>query len=859
LGGAYILPLDDPRATLEVVGGKGASLARLASAGLPVPGGFHLTTAAYTRFIAANALGGRISEEAGTAAADDPASLERAAANIATLFRQASVPEDVASAIREGYRELETGEAVVAVRSSATAEDLPDLSFAGQQETYLNVRGEEALLDAVKRCWASLWTARALSYRARNRISNDGVQLAVVVQLLVQADAAGVLFTTNPLNGERNEVVVNATWGLGEALVSGQVTPDTLIVDKSSGAVLQQHLGDKTTMTVLAPGGGTREEAVPVERRSAQALDPKQLAELVQLGRRIETLYDQPVDVEWALRDGRVFLLQARPITAGASPAAAAIPLEVWNDSLQGDYVWTSANLGEAVPDVMTPCTWSLVRIFMQEAMSLESVGNHHLSGNVGGRFYLNLSVAASAATAFGLGKLFEKASVEAFGRLPEGMRIPPLPLSRWQVLWYTLSTVARFLLRVRSAQKDLWPSLEAAPRRATALRARVAVARNAAELLQLWRNDVEPFFRHCSLLLAAGGRIDGGGLAKIRTELGKLVSEADTNALLTGLQGGGAALASLGPLLGLAQVARGEIDRQTYARTWGHRGPHEFEVSTRRPGEDPDWIDAQLAGLRESTTDVRALLEQQQQAREAAWQRFRQRYPGRADGMARKIERAAAAFAAREAARSEAIRAFWVLRDFVRRSGAMAGVDDDVFFLSIAEILALLAGDSSALAMIPTRRATYDAYRALPTYPTVIRGAFDPFAWAANPERRSDAFDATAAPPPISQSVRGFSGAAGIVEGTVRVIASPEDGDALRPGEVLVTTVTNVGWTPLFPRAAAVVTDVGAPLSHAAIVARELGIPAVVGCGNATTRLRTGDRVRVDGAKGSVDVLEHA
>jgi pyruvate,water dikinase len=848
VGPAYILPLGDPLATLEVVGGKGASLARMAAAGLPVPGGFHLTTAAYARFVAANAFQARIAQEAGTAMPDEPASLERAASTIATLFGQGSLPDDVAVAIRDAYRQLEDGQAVVAVRSSATAEDLPELSFAGQQETYLNVRGEAALLDAVKRCWASLWTARALGYRARNRVSNAGVQLAVVVQVLVPADAAGVLFTANPLNDNANQLVVNATWGLGEALVSGEVTPDNLVLDKSSGAVLQRRTGDKTSMTVLAEGGGTREEPVPVERRTQPALEPAQLAELVQLGRQIEALYDQPMDVEWALNDGRVFILQARPITS----AAAGVRLEVWNDSLKGDYLWTSANLGEAVPDVMTPCTWSLVRIFMQEAMSLEAVGEHHLSGNIGGRFYINLSVAASAATAFGLGNLFEKASVEAFGRLPEGMRIPPLPMSRWQVLWYTLSTVVGFLLRVRSAQKNLWPSLQAAPRRASALRARVAIARDAAELLRLWRNDVEPFFRHCSLLLAAGGRVDGGGLAKIRTELRKLVSEADTNALLTGLQGGGAVLASLGPVVGLGQVARGEIDRQTYARTWGHRGPHEFEVSTPRPGEDPDWIDSQLF----SYTDVRALLEQQQRAREAAWERFRQRYPSRADGMARKIERAAAAFAAREAARSEVIRAFWLLRDFVRRSAALAGVGDDVFCLSIEEIVALLAGDRSVLATIPTRRATYEAYRALPTYPTVIRGAFDPLAWAADPARRSDAFDADAATIPTSETVRGFSGAAGIVEGTVRVLASPEDGAALRAGEILVTTVTNVGWTPLFPRAAAVVTDVGAPLSHAAIVARELGIPAVVGCGNATTRLRTGDRVRVDGAKGSVDLL---
>jgi phosphohistidine swiveling domain-containing protein len=184
------------------------------------------------------------------------------------------------------------------------------------------------------------------------------------------------------------------------------------------------------------------------------------------------------------------------------------------------------------------------------------------------------------------------------------------------------------------------------------------------------------------------------------------------------------------------------------------------------------------------------------------------------------------------------------------------------VFFLTIDEILELLGGDAPAgagiLAAVPARRAAYQRYRALPPYPRLIEGHFDPFRWAADPDRRSDLYRAGAGPsgPGSGVAVTGFPGAAGVVEGVVRVASSVEDGDDLRPGEILVTTVTNIGWTPLFPRAAAVVTDVGAPLSHAAIVARELGIPAVVGCGDATMRLHTGDRVRVDGAAGTVELL---
>jgi pyruvate,water dikinase len=201
-------------------------------------------------------------------------------------------------------------------------------------------------------------------------------------------------------------------------------------------------------------------------------------------------------------------------------------------------------------------------------------------------------------------------------------------------------------------------------------------------------------------------------------------------------------------------------------------------------------------------------------------------------------------------------------MRAFALRAGELTGVGEDVFFLTKDEVLSLLAGDDSVRGFIPLRKETYERYRALPPYPTIIVGRFDPFKWAADPNRRSDIFDASAPAAPRSDSsdtITGFAGALGVVEGIVRRLDNLEDSDQLQPGEILVTTMTNIGWTPLFPRLAAIITDLGAPLSHAAIVARELGIPAVVGCGDATMRLKTGDRVRVDGGKGYVEVLQHS
>jgi len=302
-----------------------------------------------------------------------------------------------------------------------------------------------------------------------------------------------------------------------------------------------------------------------------------------------------------------------------------------------------------------------------------------------------------------------------------------------------------------------------------------------------------------------------------------------------------------------------GEIDRATFTRQYGHHSPHLFELSYPRPAEDPQWIDQQLAGLRVAPTDIMTLLARQKAAQEAAWDRFQRRYPHQAVKMRDRIARARRSAREREATRSEQARAIWPVRAFVLRAGALTGHGEKLFFLSLKEILALLKGDDTALAAIPERQAIYEDYCALPSYPALIRGHFDPFKWAANPQRRSDVFDASGQSAPSGDAISGFPGAPGIVEGRARVVLTVEEGEQLQPGEILVTTLTNVGWTPLFPRASAIVTDVGAPLSHASIVARELAIPAVVGCGNATMRLHTGDWVRVNGELGTVEVLRAA
>ncbi|WP_326821075.1 PEP/pyruvate-binding domain-containing protein [Streptosporangium sp. NBC_01756] len=834
-----VLPLPDEAADLALTGGKGSSLARLARAGLPVPGGFHVTTDAYRDFVRT----GGLHDEVIRTVSDLPP--EQAAPRIAALFAEHEMPRETAEEILAAYTKL--GDDVpVAVRSSATAEDLPDMSFAGQQDTYLNIRGD-ALLDAVRRCWASLWTARAIAYRAGNGVPHDDVALAVVVQELVPADAAGILFTADPVTGARDRVVINASWGLGEAVVGGQVTPDTVVVGKTGGDVVEEHVGDKAVMTVRTPGG-THEEPVPEELRHRPVLDRAQAVRLARLGTEIEELYGTAMDVEWAVHDGTFFIVQARPITRLRQQ------VEEWNDSLTGDYLWTGANLGEAIPDVMTPCTWSLVQIFIREAMSTSAMPGFSLVGNIGGRFYMNLSIAFSIAKAMGMGSRLG-AIEQVFGKLPPGLDVPLLPASRWQVAKSVLPLVFSLRRRVAANVAKMPGFLATAQRRCTTLRERAAAATTADELTTLWERELLPHFVEACQMLEAAGRQGGAALVLTRDRLRKLAGETDAEAMLTGANADGE-LASLGPIVGLGKLARGEIDREAFARTYGHRGAHEFEVSLPRPGEDPEWIDAQLAAMTDTRHQADTLLARQREAGEAAWERFERRHPGKAAKTREQVRRWNAIVRDRESTRSEVVRAFWALRAFVQRAGELTGHGDDLFFLSIQEILAVLRGDGTPLARVAVRRATHERYAALPAYPTLIVGRFDPVRWAADPDRRGDIFDARGGSAPVSDTVTGFPGAPGVIEGVARVIAGPEDGDRLAPGEILVTTLTNIGWTPMFPRAAAVVTDMGAPLSHASIVARELGIPAVVGTGNATMRLRDGDRIRVDGERGTVEVL---
>ncbi|ACV63809.1 pyruvate phosphate dikinase PEP/pyruvate- binding [Desulfofarcimen acetoxidans DSM 771] len=786
-------------------GGKAGTLAHLYQSGYPVPCGFIILPVAF----------------------ENDELVPAAWAQVQSCLEQMRKDDDGIS---------------FAVRSSALCEDSSIASFAGQFQTVLDVCDDNEVRKAIQTVRRSRHSEGVRAYNEAKGI-NMTHDMAVVVQRLARADISGVLFTEDPITGNRNEMTGNFILGLGEELVSGQAKPFTFTLGRSNR--IWRRIGYNGT---------------PELKRFA--------GKLYKLGRRLEKELGCPQDIEWAIVDGKLWVLQSRPITTliGYNPATGE-----WNETATGDFLWSNVNFGEAVPNVMTPLSWTVQqRIFG----SWNLLPGYQASGNIGGRIYLNISLFASVLRVLGRSKKETLLFLEdtLYTRIPEGMEIPVIPLPKWSVVPILINFV-KMQMKQNKAIKELPRYLAMNPAWCGRVREQIRELKKKDELNSLWHNEIEPH------LMGGVWRVMGSAsrfidhIIKLRRDLTGMVGPGDANTLILSLSSsldlkvGSGLLASLGPVLGIARVACGEMDRAEYMAQYGHRGPDEFELSVPRPAEDSCWLDEQLVQFRKSPADVEALLLKKGNDFIEAWNHFQTSQPLKARSMRRRIDQVALRARLREAVRSEYVRDRWVARTFALRAGQLTGLGDDIFFLTIKEVLDLLSGDETAVKYIPARKETYRKYLALPAYPPIIRGCFDPFRWGADPNRRNDIYDAYLpnsgaiydANDAKCGTITGSAGSAGRVEGVVRCLKRPGEGDQLQKGEILVTPQTDIAWTPLFPRVAAIVTDVGAPLSHAAIVARELGIPAVVGCGNATMRLNTGDRVLVDGGKGVVMVLDRA
>jgi pyruvate,water dikinase len=846
-----------------LAGGKAANLGEMLRAGLPVPPGFVVTTAAYDDFLAATGLREEIERLTMTSHPDDAASLEATSQAIAARFAAGALPEAVVTAVREAYARM--GEPAVAVRSSATTEDLPDASFAGQMESYLNVRGEEALKSAVRRCWASLWTPRALSYRARQGISHAAVSLAVLVQELMEAEAAGVLFTANPVSGHRGQVVIDAVWGLGEALVSGRANPDHWVVDAASGKVLEARTARKEVMSARQDGG-TATAPVPPELRVRPVLDAAQLAALVALGRRAAAHFGSPQDVEWALAKGRLSLLQSRPITSLFPLPQPEPPPEA------GLRVYLCGNVVQGVVEPITPMGIAVL-CSIGSAMAKFNYGLKARQARAGPPF--------KAAA----GRVF--ADITVLLRHPRDRQIVP------RLAHFLDHHVAAILNNLR----DREPRLRAAHRRlhvrlpfgfVLRLLARTLYAACAPDAGR--RHLVataERFVRQAEERIdQAQGQPVGQLLDRELTALWPALLERAWPLFVPGVAARFLAEAHLRRWLNdpaaLQPVLRSlphnptmEMDLELWriSRTlkaegvepsadhpavraflarYGHRAVREIDVGMPRWRDDPAHVLNVLKtylGHRPGDDPERRFREGEQAAEEALAAlvgRVRRRKGWLRARLLRFLLRRVRALAGlRELPKFLVVHIFAAVRVALAQTGA-ALVDagrldraEDVFFLDAND----LESSADLRAVAAQHRADYDRELSRKVIPRVMTSEGETF---------------YTAPDVVPGALAGTGASPGVYEGQARVILDPR-GAKLVPGEVLVAASTDPAWTPLFLSAGALVMELGGVLSHGSVVAREYGIPAVVGVPEATRRLQTGQRVRVDGESGQVVLLDRA
>ena len=377
-----IVDVNELRVTdIPIVGGKGANLGELTMAGFPVPNAFVLTTGAYDYFIEKSSVMDLINKELAGIDRTSDQSLADASKRIRDAFESFEIPKDLMDDIRKSYAKLfaKGKEGFVAVRSSATAEDLPDASFAGQQETYLNVHGEEDLFDKIRKCWSSLFTARAIAYREKQGFAHEDVKLAVVVQKMVNSEVSGIMFTVDPNSGAK-EIVIEGGYGLGEAIVGGEVTPDTYKIDKDNMSIKARRISTQKWKYTKGPDGSTVKEDIPEEKQAVQKIEDRRVVEIAEIGRQIEIHYEKPMDMEWCIEDGKVYIVQARPITAvgnsavnetvqteaasedilttglGASPGLASGRVIIYDESMSldvvkdGDVLVTGMTMPDMVP-----------------------------------------------------------------------------------------------------------------------------------------------------------------------------------------------------------------------------------------------------------------------------------------------------------------------------------------------------------------------------------------------------------------------------------------------------------------------------------------------------------------------------
>ncbi len=873
---SLVLPFSQiSAADLLRVGGKGANLGELSRAGLPVPEGLCITTAAWRCFVAT--VDGYAALLEALERPEDTAALRQAGAALRARLLQTPLPDALTAAIADAWTAL-GAEHAYAVRSSATAEDLPDASFAGQQDTFLNVRGLDALLAQTRACFASLFTDRAILYRNRNRIPHRDVAISVVVQRMVIPDSAGILFTADPLTGHRHITVIDASFGLGEALVSGLVSADLYRLDRRSGALVEAKIGDKAMAIRALPDGGTVQVPLSPEQRTARVLSDAELHELVALGEAVQDHQGCPQDIEWAFADGALFLLQARPITS-LYPLPAPAPSD---DAL---HLYFSFGHFQVMPAAMPVMSRSLWRVLFPFGRLAGSVAPNPWFPEAGGRLYVDISpllrrrrirhlVVAKLLPGVDVLAAQALAAVAARPEFQRGPKVATGTLLRWGAPM--MRRMLSWLLIRRPEDATRWADdwLESMLSEITAQQAAAAPGAPRLRILRARLAGIMP-----PLLLippvAGAGMLAGrllerlaspapASLAALKRGLpGNVTTEMDLGvgdladvarqcpAVAAALQGGERDVGALTALEGGAAFAGALAE---FLARYGMRAPAEIDLQRPRWRDDPTSILQMVASnLSASPGAHRAHHRQLQADAVAAIDRIAAGAPWPLRALVRRLARQHHyLLAIREHPKFFLVRLLDLLRGAILEAGALlvaAGrlrTSDDVWHLPLGALIDALEDPAQPLqARVDEQRLAHERDQRRRPPRVLTSDGESPHVTHSRADLPAGALAGT----PVSS---------GVIEGIARVVLDPAT-DPLHPGEILVVPFTDPGWTPLLLNAAGLVMEVGGVMTHGSVIAREYGIPAVVCVPDATTAIRTGDRLRVDGDRGIVQVISEA
>lgn len=849
---------------LSRVGGKAANLGQMMSAGLSVPEGFVIVVEAYEKFLVFNKIDIEIKKLLMDLEKNDIENIKKISSEIKNLFKQSQIPEDLLTEIDQSYEQI--GSPEVVVRSSATMEDSPLTSFAGQYDSFLNVKGKEQLHKYVKLCWASLWNARALSYRLKQNIDNNELAHAIVIQELIRAEKSGVLFTANPLNNRRDQMLINSCWGLGEAIVSGDVTPDQWIVDKKREKILEEKIAVKERMSVLKDKG-TELVDVPRERSKQSSLDQSEVQKLLELGKKAEDYFGFPQDVEWACCDNEFYLVQSRPITT----LFPELELEDSGNKLR---IYTNFLLIDKVmPEPLTPIGEDIWKKFLQNILPVSWVKS------AAGRLYVDTTEISRLERWWdflrnnpsAMDPLTIKVLLEVLTKNKAELKQQRKPLFKLipdifgvinpSLLKFILTSIPKVLYGILfSPEKVVKKAYMFGENQIKSLEQKVEKLHTREEKIKFIEQNISLILYFIPLKILYYVVRSLTYLDKAREIISK---HLDDTSKLSNVEKSlphnvttemGMELLRIARKLAQSgeQPASEHPEIRKFLNRYGHRTYLEVDPGIPRWKEDPEYVINLIQSYisnKSYNERIKKFYQGKKEAEKAIEDITLQLKEKGVNREARKVEKLLKnyrkLFGVRELPKYIMTKGISLFRELLLEIGEELMVEDridqkqDIFYVSFQDI----KSERNLQQLVSENREKYKKELKRISVPRVVTSRGETFFSPGGSEKDIE--------------FEGIPVSPGIHEGYVKILEHPGEAKKLNKGDILVTKATNPTWTPLFLEIGGLITEMGGPISHGSVVAREYGVPAIAGLREATTRFKDGQFIWLNGETGKVEILK--